>query len=124
MSTINRYVNHVVEINNYIKLENLSESTVQLYGKINFIKWMASITTIHRHDFTQEEVLNMIKSSDECCSYHLIGETFYKIFVIFEDETINVDPNSLIWDNSTSYSDLNIPNIIFCYLIGQITTIL
>ena len=124
MTSSETLVNVSVKINSYVLLENPLENTIQLFGTLDSCKWNGAITIMHVHEFTLEEQLNMLRTSGEECSYHLIKEKFYKIFVTFEEMNTHTNLNGLPWNNLTSHRDINIPDIIFCYLVGQISAIL
>jgi hypothetical protein len=121
-------MNCLIKITDYMLFENKYNKTLKLKGILNSNsnnKWYAILTVINTHCFTIDEIKELINKNNERVSYHLIKEILYKIYVEYLSEEI--DPlinNYTEWSENTNYSMFNIPKIIWCSLIGQISTIL
>ena len=121
-------INHIGKINRYTVFENNYENSLHLSGSLDLDNngWTACITKINRLTvYSSDQMLNLMRVTDECCSHHLIGDKLYKIYVeIAPENELILERNSSEWDSNTSHVDFDIPDVIWCFLIGQLTTIL
>jgi hypothetical protein len=123
-------MNNTISIKSYLYVNDdvSGHTTIYLKGTFNNSNaWKGTITKINSSDYTMDEKINLISSSNEGCSHHIINSMFWKIYIeILTDEescedVINHDDSFVEWTSSMSYTNLNIPSNIWCYFVGQLT---
>ena len=117
-------MNTIAKVEQYHKTETLNDTTICLRGTRENSEhniWEAWISIIKRNEISSNELLNMISESDEECSHFYVNDKIYKIYVQFS-HTMHITEGVQAWSDNVNYSILGIPPIIWCNLVGQITS--